>query len=223
MASWAPGGNGGRGVTPPLTRSAITAAGMVHPNAVDLGARRLRATWARAAFARLGPSPRSRRARPACPCVAAPRPCGPAPVPVRARPACPCGPAPVPSPCGARACPFRPECPAGTAARPMIMSIPQLISCGISMKSEILLDHAAPGARAPRPCARGRVPARTRPIQSPLTTQATALGERSARRFPRRREMATPTRHNAPPARAGQRGTSSRTAQDISTVSAGTA
>ena len=222
MASCAPGGNGGRGVTPPLTRSAITAAGMVHPNAVDLGARRLRAT--RPCPPSRDSGPRRVRAGPAPrPCVAAPRPCGPAPVPVRARPACPCGPAPVPSPCGAHACPVRPECPAGTAARPMIMSIPQLISCGISMKSEIVLDHAAPGARAPRPCARGRVPARTRPIQSPLTTQATALGERSARLFPRRREMATPTRHNAPPARAGQRGTSSRTAQDISTVSAGTA
>jgi len=30
----------------------------------------------------------------------------------------------------------------------MIMSIPQLIRCGISMKSEILLDHAAPRALA---------------------------------------------------------------------------
>jgi hypothetical protein len=31
----------------------------------------------------------------------------------------------------------------------MIVEIPQLISCGISMKSEITVDHAAP-ARAPR-------------------------------------------------------------------------
>ena len=32
----------------------------------------------------------------------------------------------------------------------MIMWIPQLISGGIHMKSEIPLDHAAPGARGPR-------------------------------------------------------------------------
>jgi len=32
----------------------------------------------------------------------------------------------------------------------MIMVIPQLISCGITMKSEILLDRVAPGARAAR-------------------------------------------------------------------------
>jgi hypothetical protein len=32
----------------------------------------------------------------------------------------------------------------------MIMRIPQLISCGIHMKSEIPLDRAAPGARVPR-------------------------------------------------------------------------
>jgi len=32
----------------------------------------------------------------------------------------------------------------------MIVEIPQLIWCGITMKSEITLDHAAPGARAPR-------------------------------------------------------------------------
>jgi hypothetical protein len=32
----------------------------------------------------------------------------------------------------------------------MIVEIPQLISCFISTKSEILLDHAAPWARAPR-------------------------------------------------------------------------
>jgi hypothetical protein len=50
---------------------------------------------------------------------------------------------------GARACPFRPGCPGGTAARPMIMEIPQLICCFISMKTEIPVDQAAPGARAP--------------------------------------------------------------------------
>jgi hypothetical protein len=33
----------------------------------------------------------------------------------------------------------------------MIMVIPQLISCGITMKSEILLDRVAPGARAACP------------------------------------------------------------------------
>jgi hypothetical protein len=36
-------------------------------------------------------------------------------------------------------------------ARTMIMWIPQQISCLIHMKSEITVDHAAPGARAPRP------------------------------------------------------------------------
>ncbi len=34
------------------------------------------------------------------------------------------------------------------------MWIPQLISCGIHMKSEILCDHAAPRARVPRASAR---------------------------------------------------------------------
>jgi hypothetical protein len=32
----------------------------------------------------------------------------------------------------------------------MIVVIPQLICCGITMKSEILRDHDAPLARAPR-------------------------------------------------------------------------
>jgi len=32
----------------------------------------------------------------------------------------------------------------------MIVEIPQLIWCRTSTKSEILLDHAAPGERAPR-------------------------------------------------------------------------
>jgi hypothetical protein len=36
----------------------------------------------------------------------------------------------------------------------MIMWIPQLISCGIHMEIEILHDHAAPRARAPRPSRR---------------------------------------------------------------------
>src|SRR3984957_19420340 len=40
-----------------------------------------------------------------------------------------------------RDCPFRPGCPGGTAARTMIMSIPQVTSCGIHMKSEIIVDQ----------------------------------------------------------------------------------
>jgi hypothetical protein len=37
----------------------------------------------------------------------------------------------------------------------MIMEIPQLICCGISMKSEILSDHAAPRADAASQFAHG--------------------------------------------------------------------
>jgi hypothetical protein len=44
----------------------------------------------------------------------------------------------------------------------MIMWIPQLISCGIHMKSEITVDHAAPGARAPRPGPRTALAGTTR-------------------------------------------------------------
>jgi hypothetical protein len=40
--------------------------------------------------------------------------------------------------------------PAALAARTMIMWIPQLIRCGIHMKSEIPVDRAAAGARSPR-------------------------------------------------------------------------
>jgi hypothetical protein len=50
----------------------------------------------------------------------------------------------------ARVCPFRPSCPGDSAARTMIMWIPHLISCGIHMKSEITLDHAAPRTRTSR-------------------------------------------------------------------------
>jgi hypothetical protein len=42
------------------------------------------------------------------------------------------------------------------------MVIPQLICCGITMKSEITRDHAAPGARAPRPSSRTALTATTR-------------------------------------------------------------
>jgi hypothetical protein len=65
-------------------------------------------------------------------------------------------------------CPFRPNCPDGTAARLMITERKQPISCGISMKTEILRDLAAPSARAP-------LPARTRPPCSPRATKSSAL------------------------------------------------
>jgi len=55
-----------------------------------------------------------------------------------------------------------------TAARPMITERKQPISCGISMKTEILRDLAAPSARAPlRPG--------TRPSCSPRATKSSAL------------------------------------------------
>jgi len=38
-------------------------------------------------------------------------------------------------------------CPGAIAVRPMIMVIPQLICCGITMKTEITRDHAVPWAR----------------------------------------------------------------------------
>jgi hypothetical protein len=40
--------------------------------------------------------------------------------------------------------PFCPGCPIGTVARPMIMLIPQPISCRINMKKEIFRDYATP-------------------------------------------------------------------------------
>jgi hypothetical protein len=42
-------------------------------------------------------------------------------------------------------CPFRPVCPGVIAVRPMIVVIPQLICCFISMKTEIPHDYGAPG------------------------------------------------------------------------------
>jgi hypothetical protein len=46
----------------------------------------------------------------------------------------------------------------------MIMEIPQRITCFISMKSEILYDHAASASGR-------RAPARTRPPTAPATAQ----------------------------------------------------
>jgi hypothetical protein len=48
----------------------------------------------------------------------------------------------------------------------MIMWIPHLISCGIHMKSEILLDQAAP-------CAWDRAPARTSPRMAAMAPTVT--------------------------------------------------
>jgi hypothetical protein len=48
----------------------------------------------------------------------------------------------------ARACPFRPVCPGGATGRAMITEIPPAITCFISTKSEILVDHAAACAGA---------------------------------------------------------------------------
>jgi hypothetical protein len=45
-----------------------------------------------------------------------------------------------------RACPFRSVCPGVIAARTMIVVIPQLICCFISMKIEIPHDYGAPGS-----------------------------------------------------------------------------
>ena len=45
-------------------------------------------------------------------------------------------------------CPFRPVCRGAIAVRPMIVVIPQLICCFISMKAEIPHDYGAPGSAA---------------------------------------------------------------------------
>jgi hypothetical protein len=65
-------------------------------------------------------------------------------------------------------CPFRPDCPGGTGARPMITERKQPISCGISMKTEILRDLAAPRRT-------GAVADRARPSCSPRATKSSAL------------------------------------------------
>jgi hypothetical protein len=60
------------------------------------------------------------------------------------------------------ACPFGPNCSGAIAARTMIMVIPHLISCGITMKSEIMLDRAAARGRALCPSPRTALTLTTR-------------------------------------------------------------
>ena len=222
MASCAPGGNGGRGVTPPLTRSAITAAGMVHPNAVDLGARRLRATWARAAFARLGPSPRSRRARPA--------PVRRRPAPVRARAGARAGPPRVPVRARARAepvrCPRVPGSP-GMSGRHRGPAHDHVNSAAYKLRNFHEKRNLARSRRAGRA---GAAPLCVGPRPSPhtahiVTTNHSGNGVGRALCSPLSPPPGDGDSDEAQraPGKGRPAGTSSRTAQDISTVSAGTA
>ena len=78
-------------------------------------------------------------------------------------------------------------CPGGTGARTMIMWIPQLISCGIHMKSEILSDDARP--------ARGRrAPVAARPSRSPRATQVDGIGVVGRERPPRKTSAKSPAK-----------------------------
>ena len=82
-----------------------------------------------------------------------------------------------------RACLFRPDCPAVTAAWTAFMSFSQLISCENDMETEILLDHAAPRARAPRARPRAALTVTTRHLNQRPCPLASAAGLRALSEF----------------------------------------